>query len=234
MSEKFKITEEEINEALMHSPFVLPDSPSHSGLGAGQIKKYFYDFIRQLSKRINLHMSDIGDDLVLQDKALKAYTDDAITKSSIETQEQSLEASRAYTDEKIRNALVGKTKVHVYPYCGYIFTDLRESDAVEKYNIGVGDVLLNTERGVPDFIVYSTDRNATVANTVTVLVNDEFYYSPDELKAGVAYNFVQSGIVIIGIESGIDTSIDTSNLVTKEELESAIQTAIDDSWEAEL
>ena len=86
MSDKFKITEEEVNEALMHSPFVLPDSPSHSGLGAGQIKKYFYDFIRQLSKRINGHLSDVGDDV-------QALADDDITNLAL---------AKEYADEQIK------------------------------------------------------------------------------------------------------------------------------------
>ena len=45
MSDKFKITGEEINQTLMHSPYALSDSPYQRGLGAGQIKRYFYDFI---------------------------------------------------------------------------------------------------------------------------------------------------------------------------------------------
>ena len=44
MSERYKLTNEEINKAVLHSPYALADSPYKRGLGAAQIKKYFYDF----------------------------------------------------------------------------------------------------------------------------------------------------------------------------------------------
>ena len=69
MSERFKLTQEEINKAIMHSPYALPDSPGTVGLGAGQIKKYFYDFIRFLSDKINIHLGQAGDSIEALEKA---------------------------------------------------------------------------------------------------------------------------------------------------------------------
>ena len=60
MGTDFKLTQEEINRAIMHSPYVLADSPSQRGLGAGQIKRYFYDFITQLAAALNLHFDDVS------------------------------------------------------------------------------------------------------------------------------------------------------------------------------
>ena len=59
MSTDFKLTEEEINKTILRSPYSLADSPAQRGLGAGQIKKYFYDFIRYFAQCINLHLGDI-------------------------------------------------------------------------------------------------------------------------------------------------------------------------------
>ncbi len=63
MSEKYKITKEEINQILMHSPFALSDAPYQKGLGSGQIKKYFYDFISVLASKLNARLESLGIDL---------------------------------------------------------------------------------------------------------------------------------------------------------------------------
>lgn len=59
MSTDFRLTEEEINKTVLRSPYSLADSPAQRGLGAGQIKKYFYDFIRYFAQCLNLHLGDI-------------------------------------------------------------------------------------------------------------------------------------------------------------------------------
>ncbi|MBO5312476.1 MAG: hypothetical protein J6B29_00785 [Clostridia bacterium] len=63
MSEKYKLTQEEINKAILKSPYSLPSSPAERGLGEGQMKKYFYAFIQFLSDKINLHLGDVGRDV---------------------------------------------------------------------------------------------------------------------------------------------------------------------------
>lgn len=59
MSQGYKITEEEINQTILHSPYSLVDSPAKAGLRAAQIKKYFYEFIRFFAEKLNVHLDDI-------------------------------------------------------------------------------------------------------------------------------------------------------------------------------
>jgi len=61
LSKDFRLTEEEINKTILRSPYSLADSPAQSGLGAKQIKKYFYDFIRYFAQCLNLHLGDIAE-----------------------------------------------------------------------------------------------------------------------------------------------------------------------------
>ena len=59
MSKDFVLTENEINEAVLHSPYSMPSAPYEKGQGAEAVKKYFYDFIRVLAKRLNGHLEKI-------------------------------------------------------------------------------------------------------------------------------------------------------------------------------
>lgn len=63
MSGKYIITGEDVNKILAHSPFALSDSPYKKGMGAGQIKKYFYDFITVLAEKLNIHLNDFESDV---------------------------------------------------------------------------------------------------------------------------------------------------------------------------
>ena len=56
---KYNLTDEEVNSILLSSPYALPSSPAQMGLGAGQIKKYFYNFIMLLAKKLNIHFEDL-------------------------------------------------------------------------------------------------------------------------------------------------------------------------------
>lgn len=51
----YNFTEEEINQVLLSSPMVLPQSPYKYGLKGDNIKSYFYDFIRKLMLLLNEH-----------------------------------------------------------------------------------------------------------------------------------------------------------------------------------
>ena len=87
MSEKYKLTNEEINKAVLHSPYALADSPYKKGLGAAQIKKFFYDFIVYLANSIktqnyittiSIHVHSINKNEKAQeisDKQAKVITD---------------------------------------------------------------------------------------------------------------------------------------------------------------
>ncbi|MBQ3590167.1 MAG: hypothetical protein II980_06955, partial [Clostridia bacterium] len=50
------ITDEEINQILLSSPMVLPNSPTEAGLKAGAVKELFYKYIRALAKVINIQL----------------------------------------------------------------------------------------------------------------------------------------------------------------------------------
>ena len=71
--DKFKITEEEINQTILHSPYSLADSPANMGLNAKEIKKYFYEFIRFFANKINVHLNDIGKTLENYDQLCGAF-----------------------------------------------------------------------------------------------------------------------------------------------------------------
>ena len=73
MKEKYKITEEEINQTILHSPYSLADSPASVGLKAKQIKKYFYEFIRFFANKINIHLNDLGETLENYDELCQAF-----------------------------------------------------------------------------------------------------------------------------------------------------------------
>ena len=72
MSQVYKITENEINQTILHSPYSLADSPAKAGLKAMQIKKYFYNFIRFFAEKINIHLGDIGSSLENVDELFEA------------------------------------------------------------------------------------------------------------------------------------------------------------------
>lgn len=80
MSNNFKITDEEINQVVLHSPYSLADSPASLGQGASQIKGYFYSFIFELAKKINTHLGEIMD----------AFSEQATVNSSLEEMDREL------------------------------------------------------------------------------------------------------------------------------------------------
>lgn len=59
MSKDFLLTEKEINDTLLHSPYIMPTSPYERGQGGEQIKRYFYEFIRYFANVLNAHLSKI-------------------------------------------------------------------------------------------------------------------------------------------------------------------------------
>ncbi|MBQ7353875.1 MAG: hypothetical protein IJW54_07750, partial [Clostridia bacterium] len=59
MSKDFLLTEKEINDTLLHSPYIMPTSPYERGQGGEQIKRYFYEFIRYFAGVLNAHLSKI-------------------------------------------------------------------------------------------------------------------------------------------------------------------------------
>lgn len=80
MSNNFKITDEEINQVVLHSPYSLADSPASLGQGASQIKGYFYSFIFELARKINIHLGQIMD----------AFSVQGLVNSSLEEMDREL------------------------------------------------------------------------------------------------------------------------------------------------
>ena len=72
MENKYQLTQEEINKILRRSPYSLGLSPAEAGLGAEQIKRYFYDFIYYMAENLNLHLKDVGTDLVALEEGSRA------------------------------------------------------------------------------------------------------------------------------------------------------------------
>ena len=59
----YQITDEEKNIVKMNSPFVLPDSPTASGMKPSDIKKFHYQAYLILIEFINLHLNDVNEDI---------------------------------------------------------------------------------------------------------------------------------------------------------------------------
>ncbi|MBQ7760915.1 MAG: hypothetical protein IJ400_02555 [Clostridia bacterium] len=68
---QYTLSQEEINKALLLSPYSLSDSPHDWGLKAKEIKKYFYQPISYLTERLNLKLQVVGEVLSgIEEKAL--------------------------------------------------------------------------------------------------------------------------------------------------------------------
>ena len=93
MSERFKLTDDEVNEVVLNSPYSLADSPASLGQRAKQIKKYFYSFIYTLSEKINAHLKEIEGELDSLDEAVLL-----LREKDVEIGE-SIERSTSYHNE---------------------------------------------------------------------------------------------------------------------------------------
>lgn len=206
MSGKYIITEEEINQILLHSPYALSTNPARDGLRGEQVKRYFYDFIPVLAEKLNSKMVDVENEMNEHKSSEDSHLD---IRGAVDGAME--KATQAY------DLATGKSKVHIYPEYKFLFYDLNSEEAKENLNIQKGDIILVAQKNIPDFIVYSTDgripSNPELTNVVTKSVNDE-NVATIEPSSSEAYYFVKSKIAIIGIESGIDTSV----FATKEDL----------------
>lgn len=119
MSQVYKITDEEINQTILHSPYSLADSPAKAGLKAMQIKKYFYEFIRFFAGKINIHLDDIGEgfdnvDLLLEEINQKILDLEASDLSIGDAIKSNIKAHNISTGAHldIRNETVSKLSAH--------------------------------------------------------------------------------------------------------------------------
>lgn len=207
MSGKYIITEEEINQILLHSPYALSTNPARDGLSGEQVKRYFYDFIPVLAEKLNSKMVDVENEMNEHKSSEDSHGD---IRGAVDGAME--KATQAY------DLATGKSKVHIYPDYKFLFYDLNSEKAKENLNIQKGDIILVAQKNAPDFIVYSIDgsvpSNSEGTNISTIEVRDE-NVATVEPSPSKAYYFNKSRIAIIGIESGIDTSV----FATKDELE---------------
>lgn len=112
MSKNFKITEEEINQTILHSPYSLADSPSRQGLAPAQIKRYFYEFIRFLAEKINLHLDDIGKDADSANKKIASLEEANIYLGELTKSSLVAHNTGKASHEDIRNKIVSDIASH--------------------------------------------------------------------------------------------------------------------------
>ena len=111
MSKDFKITEEEINQVILRSPYSLADSPASLGQGASQIKCYFYAFIFELARKINTHLGQIMD----------AFSSQELVNSSLKEMDRELGSSIA-------------TGINSHNLSGQAHSDIREKASSDLIN----------------------------------------------------------------------------------------------------
>ena len=225
MNNKFKLTQEEINKIIMHSPYALADSPAQKGLGAGQIKKYFYDFIRIFAEKINTHFEAVGAEfnntLELIDNveyafelAVSGLLDkiskvEKTEKENNATLNAALEQGLSSLEERVESAYnLAAGKSRIIPVLGVrlMLGDLMYEEQTR------GDLFIVGERGVPEFMFCRKSeepQNGDIPFTEEQFLNGEITFEP-----GKHYYFVDAKKQLLTIESGFDTS----SLVTKDEL----------------
>lgn len=183
MSDKYKITGEEINQILMHSPHALSLTPTERGMSGEQIKRYFYDFIRVFAEKLNTHLAEVGGEMESTKEALDKAQADAV--SAMER------ADGAY------GLASGKAKIHIEMSFGAVFGTL------QRGGVNEGDIIMVTDKCCPDFVVAS---ELYRASAVEITENMVVTGGLPEPKVGEIYYYPPAGKVIIAIESGIDAS----------------------------
>lgn len=184
MSRTFRITEEEINQAVLRSPYSLADSPSRQGMTSAQIKRYFYDFIRYLLERVNLRLGAIGTDfdIVYQNLADLADTDTMLGSAMNNNLNAHNESPSSHADIRkkitndiyshnaakvahmdIRDALkaVKDTASVAFSLASgrqriYPLNDIIELCDLSFSELNVADTILFLDPGECDFIVYES------------------------------------------------------------------------------
>lgn len=235
MSRNFKLTEEEINKAIMRSPYALPNSPGKAGLNASQIKRYFYDFIRSLSESLNIHFDEIDlsmtylDEVINQinekinelskekDESTDSGENGEINQSTIEAHNTSTTAHDDIRQEiKTARSLSarafdlanGKNRIHVFASLEKMFEFIDIHRYFEDY--GNADF-----EGVQEGDVFIIAQKGTPEFAVlqlskyedeqTVEINADTI-GTTEFKAGEIYYYSKRNITLIGMEGGADTS----------------------------
>lgn len=235
MSDKFKITGEEINQTLMHSPYALSDSPYQRGLGAGQIKKYFYDFIVTLAQKLNIHLEDVG--IAFEEARLELEKEKAIILEGLEAHNKS-ELSHSDIRELVLEAqnkahgafdlASGKSKVHVIKSFMQIFT----LHAMDTSVFREGDLFVCVDKNVPDAVVARLDEYAVseceALFSSTDLENGNVSIEP---RAGETYvmSYREGQTTMYFSVTCIESGIDVEEIVKKAVDSIAVDTKLSDT-----
>ena len=240
MSDKFKITNTEINEVVLNSPYSLADSPASMGQRAKQIKKYFYSFIYTLAEKINLHLGEI-DEAILRaeeliselenkdgelgdkiDSVLLAHNESASAHADIRDkigEEVRKHNQSLISHEDIRQRVKEIENISRLAYAVssgksrvHTFDDALEMlEFISQGQLYLGDMLLIADPLSPDFTVFETDGEMRPGDTL--LTYERVARGEVILEAEKSY-FV-NGARLISTEGNLETS----RLAKKEELE---------------
>lgn len=235
MSRNFKLTEEEINKAIMRSPYALPDSPGKAGLSASQIKRYFYDFIRSLGESLNIHFDEIDLSMTYFDEVINQINekinelsngkeDSSGSEGDGEVSQGTLDAhntsATAHEDirEEIRTArslsarafdlAKGKNRIHVFASLEKMF----EFIDIHRYYEDYGNADFEGVQEGDVFIIAQKGipelavlQLSMYEDEQTVEINDD-NIGTTEFKAGGIYYYAKRKITLIGMEGDADTS----------------------------
>lgn len=223
MENRYQLTSEEINKILCRSPRSLSTSPAEQGLGAQQIKKYFYDFIYYMAQLLNMHLGSVGKDVTALDTGLVALQE-ALTESIADSIWDHATAADAHAD--IRESLAeavhlanvaynlasGKSKVYVNTSFQMALFELQNEELHQ------GDFIMVIDKSTPDFVVLDyvgADTDVTEVDFEDVINN-----SLPAPKVGEMFRLKGFDRVLLAIESGIDAE----TLSTKDDLSTALST----------
>lgn len=199
MSDKYKITSEELNQILMHSPYALSTSPSERGMSGDQIKNFFYDFIRVLTAKLNIHLGDVGTGIERDILAVKTMLDSTISSHNVgknSHEDMRNEITEAY------NLAKGRSRVHpVADWQGMC-------DLLLAKDVRVGDFVVIAKSGVPDFVVQEINAEEHEGDI-------PFYANMKNvhIEPGNSYYFIDGKVRLLPLESGIDLRM----LISREE-----------------
>lgn len=216
------ITDEEINQILLSSPMVLPNSPAEAGLKAGAVKELFYKYIRALAKVINIQLVALEqrarEDIIDHNEGATSHSDIRATACELESKiEESYNSIVALLNEHNDNfnshsKLIGwvqklerdiqdaynlaSGKSRIYPV-----NDVYEMLGMLGDYLNVGDKFVLATQGVPDFILF--EKNSTRTDVPTLSSLDLMLGLT--LEAGKFY--ICNGYLFVATECGIDTSL---------------------------
>lgn len=216
MENRYQLTSEEINKILCRSPRSLSASPAEQGLGAQQIKKYFYDFIYYMAQLLNMHLGSVGKDVTALDTGLVALQE-ALTESIADSVLDHATDANAHAD--IRESLAeavhlanvaynlasGKSKVYVNTSFQMALFELQNEELHQ------GDFIMVIDKSTPDFVVL--DYVGADTDVTEVDFEDVINSSLPAPQVGEMFRLKGLKKVLLAIESGIDAS----NFATKEQ-----------------